>query len=565
MFDNIFLQLSIIFGITASLAFFVRWLRQPFLIAYIFAGILAGPFVFNFIQKGDEAYHIFSQFGVVLLLFVVGLSLNFHSLKKIGKVSLITGFTQAVLTSGLSFFVLRFFSLSVSSSLYISLAITFSSTIIITKLLSDKKDTESVYGRYTIGLMLVQDVIAIGLMIFLVNGKDSDVFWAHSLGFLLIKVGVLIACIYCLSKFVVPFLLNKIARSSEFLFLFTVAWCFGITSLVNFMGLSLEIGAIFAGLSLGSSPYQPEISSRIRPLRDFFLILFFIILGSELSFSNFQTSLFPAIALSIFVLLVKPLILFFLFRFLKFTRRNSFLSATTAAQVSEFGFILLFTGQQLGYVGQNDIAIFTLVALITIFFSSYLITYNEQVYRLFLGFFSLFGKDRAQQKEEPIPVYDAWVIGYHRMGWKVCETLRQQKISFAVLDFNPEIINRLQAQKIPAYFGDVADVEFLSELPFSSAKYVISTIPEVDDQFTFIQYVRSVNTKAYIIANLHHVQYLKDFYKAGADYVMMPHFLGGYRISEILRSKKLSRTTFKKLQKEQEMENQLRLKSLVYD
>jgi len=565
MFDNIFLQISIILAVTASLAFVVRLLKQPLLIAYIISGILAGPLLFNFIAKEEESYHVFSEFGIVLLLFVVGLSLNFQYIKKVGKVAVITGVVQAAVTAGLSFFLLQAFSLTFFPALYLSLAIAFSSTIIITKLLSDKKDTESVYGKYTIGLMLVQDVIAIFLMIFLVSGRNPELALSQSLGFLLLKVVILIACIYFLSKFLIPFILDRIAHSAEFLFLFTVAWCFGITSLVNLMGLSLEIGAIVAGLSLGSSPYQPEISSRIRPLRDFFLILFFIILGSEMNVSNLRSALVPALVLSAFVLVLKPFILYILFRLLKFTRRNSFLSGTTAAQVSEFGFILLFTGQQLGQVGENELAIFTLVALITIFFSSYLITYNEAIYRALIPVFNIFGKDKFQQPEEKIPVYDAWVVGYHRMGWKVCETLKELKISFAVIDYNPEMVKKLKAEKIPVYFGDVADVEFLSEVPLEQSKLIISTIPEPDDQFTFIKHIRSLKTKPYLIANLVHNRYLKDFYDAGADYVMMPHFLGGYRISEILKKEKLSRGTFKKLRKEQEEELHLRLRALTHD
>lgn len=565
MFNSIFLQISIILGVTAVIASIVRFLKQPLLVAYILSGILAGPLLFNFIRGDEESYHLFSEFGIVLLLFVVGLSLNFNYIKKVGKVAVITGLGQALLTSVLSFYLLRFFQVAFYPSLYLSIAITFSSTIIITKLLSDKKDTESVYGRYTIGLMLVQDVIAIFIMILMASGKDPNVSFLHSLSFLALKSAVVVACIYFLSKFLIPFILNRIAKSSEFLFLFTVAWCFCITSIVNLFGLSLEIGAIVAGLSLGSSPYQPEISSRIRPLRDFFLIMFFIILGSEMNVANFQQALVPGLILSIFVLLLKPLILYILFRTLKFTRRNSFLSGTTAAQVSEFGFILLFTGEQLGHVGDQELAIFTIVALFTIFFSSYAITYNERLYRMLIPFFSFFGKDRYQQLEDEVPVYDAWVVGYHRMGWKICETLKDLKISFAVIDYNPEMVSNLKQQGIPVYFGDVADVEFLSEIPLEKSKLIISTIPEADDQYTFIKHVRSLSTKPYIITNLVHSKYIKDFYAAGVDYIMMPHFLGGYRISEILRENKLSRGMFKKLRTEQEKEMKMRITALTHD
>ena len=561
MIHDIFFQVSVLLGVTAAIAVIVRALRQPLLVAYILAGIISGPILLDFIEGNDEAYRVFSQFGIVLLLFVLGLSLNFQYLKKIGKVAVVAGLGQLVLTALLAYLLLASFAVPFFSALWLGFAMTFSSTIIVTKLLSDKKDTESVYGRYTIGLMLVQDVIAIIMMLFITSPAHGAASLALFTGVLIVKAGVLVACIYFLAKFLIPFLLDHIAASAEFLFLFTLAWCFGIAALVHAFGFSLEIGAIMAGLSLGSSPYQPEISSRIRPLRDFFLIMFFIILGSQMYLSSFEAALIPGLALSGFVLLVKPLILYVVFRLMRFTRRNSFLVSTTGAQVSEFGFILLVAGA----LGNGERAMFTIVALVTIFISSYLITYNEQIYRFFLPMFSFLGRDRYQQQEDDVPVYDAWVIGYHRMGWKICETLRQQKISFAVIDFNPEIVKFLKAERIPVYFGDAADVEFLSELPLAEAKLVVSTIPEVDDQFTLIRHVRGRTKKGHIIANLSEMKYVKDVYAAGADYVMMPHLLGGYRISEILRGRALSRRVFRKLRDEQEKEIHLRILANAHD
>lgn len=566
MFDSIFLQISILLGITVVIATITRMLRQPLLISYIISGLFAGPLLLNFINAGEHQYEVFAEFGIVLLLFIVGLSLNFDHLKKIGKVAVVTGVGQVVFTGFFGYFILKLLGFSPEVSLYLAIAITFSSTIIITKLLSDKKDVETVYGRYTVGLMLVQDVLAI-LLLFFLNSftQDTGNPIYISFGILILKGLITISAIYFLSKFILPLILERVARSSEFLFLFTLAWCFGIASIAYTFGFSLETGAIIAGLSLGSSPYQPEISSRIRPLRDFFLILFFIILGSKMNLTSLQEALVPGGVLALFILIGNPLILYVLFRIMKFTRRNSFLAGVTAAQVSEFGFVLLFAGQAAGYISDTVLAIFTMTALVTIFVSSYLITYSEQVYRFLIPLFNLFGKDKRQQPEDDVPIYDAWVVGYHRMGWSVCQTLKEQGVSFAVIDYNPEITKQLQEDGIPAYFGDIADVEFLSELPLEHAKLIVSTAPTMDDQFTFVKYVRSVSKKAYVIANLTQTQHVQAFYEAGADYVMMPHILGGYRISEILQTKRLTRNTFKKLRNDQEKELDLRKRAKIQD
>lgn len=551
------MQVSALLGITVSIAFFVRLLRQPLMIAYIVAGIVAGPLVLNFMHGDSHLYHAFSEFGIVLLLFVVGLSLNFDHIKKIGKVSASTGIIQFLFTSVIGILIMHALGFSLMSAVYIGIALTFSSTIIIVKLLNDKKDTQSVYGKHVIGLMVIQDVIAIIMMI-VISTLNEDGGLLKGMSMLGIKFLALAGFVYVVARYALPKILDHIAKSAEFLFIFTIAWCFGVASLLYWLGFSIEIGALIAGLALGSSPYQLEISSRIRPLRDFFIVLFFVILGSQMQVTDINAAIVPAVLLSLFVLVGDPFILYHSFRAAKFTRRNSFLAGVTAAHVSEFGFVLLFTGMQAGYVTQNDVSLFTMIALITIFLSTYAITYNEQFYRLLIPFFNIFGKDKYLQIEEARDIYDVWLFGYHRIGWKVCESLQQKNIRFAVVDFDPKAVEKLERLGIPVVFGDAADVEFLSSLPLEKSKLIVSTLPEVDDQLTLINYVRSLSEKPHIIANLHHVRYLDDLYEAGANYVMMPHLLGGQWMAEFLQSEQWSKKAFDALKRHQKEELRMR-------
>lgn len=542
--------MSVLLGITVSIAFFIRLLRQPLIIAYIVAGIMAGPAFFNIVHQDRNLYELFAQFGVVLLLFIIGLNLNFRHLKKIGRISFIVGFGQVVFTSAVGTLILLALKFSFMSALFIAIAMTFSSTIIILKLLADKKDTDTVYGKYTIGVMLVQDLIAIIIMVLLGIGAGNA--GATSLVFLMLKGIVAISTIIAVARYILPRIIKHIASSSEFLFLFTVTWCFSIASLLYAIGFSLEIGALAAGISLSASPYQSEIASRIKPLRDFFLVLFFIVLGSQMQIASLEEVLVPGIVLSLFILIGNPFILFFLFRSMKFTRRNSFLSGLTAAQVSEFGFVLLFTGKQAGYVSGNEIPVFTLVAIATIFTSSYIILYNEQIYRFFLPVFQLFGPDTLRQSSRPPRSYDAWVVGYHRIGKKVAEALKELEISFAVIDFDPHVIEELHHKRIPSVFGDIADVEFLSDLPVGSADLIIMTIPAVDDQVNFITHARKLNPDILIIANAYYPQEAQALYEEGADYVMMPHAVGGSWIAKTLKAKKITRKSLAQMRAQQE-------------
>lgn len=561
MTENIFLQISVLLSITVSIAFIIGLLRQPLMMAYILAGIVCGPIFLNLLQGDANLYEALAQFGIVLLLFMVGLSLNFTNLQKMGKVAVVIGLGQFLITGVIGGLIMLLSGLSLQASIYIGIAITFSSTIVIFKLLNDKKEHESIYGRYTIALMLVQDLIAIAILVILGIMKEGGTLGA-TMGLLSLKILLIGSTLYLFSRSILPRLLQKVAHSGEFLFLFTITWCFAVASVIYALGFSIEIGALMAGLSLGSSPYQTEIVSRIKPLRDFFLILFFVILGSEMSIASTQSILIPGLILSAFVLIGKPIILYLIFRGTRFMRKNSFFAALTAAQVSEFGFIMLFTGNHIGQVNDQTLTIFTMSALISLFISSYLITYNEKFYLIFKPFFKLFGKDKYHQKNNIKKNYDIWVFGYHRIGKKVVETLSEQKMEFAVVDYNPETIKELQSLKIDSYFGDAGDVEFLEMLTIQTAKLIILTIPDPDDQSTLINYVRRNNPNAKIIANLYSFHNADNLYKAGADFVMIPHLLGGQWFQDFLKTKKkLTKKTFKNLRESQQKEMQITLVS----
>lgn len=560
--DSIFFQISILLGIVAIVSLLVHLLRQPFIIGYIITGILAGPVFIKLIDPKADFYHSFAEFGVVLLLFVLGLSLNFNHLKQIGKVAVITGVGQVLFTGLIGSILLIFMGFDLLPAIFLAVAITFSSTIIIVKLLTDKKEIDSVYGQYTVGLMLVQDVIAIIILLLIpllvqTENNSLTLILAQWFG----RAIVMFSLVYLLSKFLLPILLDRIAKSAEFLFTFTIAWCFGIAGLAHWGGFSLEVGALMAGLSLGSTPYHFEIGSRIKPLRDFFIMLFFIILGAQMDLSNLVNVIWPGIILSVFILIGNPFILYVLFRFNNFSRRNSFLAGVTAAQVSEFGFVLLFIGQSVGYVNNDMLATFTIVALLTIFVSSYLITYNKKIFNLLHPFLKMFGKEkhhRGEDENNNILQFDVWVFGYHRLGWKICEALKEQEKSFAVVDFDPQVNQRLKQRGIPSFYGDAGDIEFLDELPITTAKLIIMTLPDPNDQITAIRYLKKINPKVIIIGTLNHTVYLDDLYAAGADYIMMPHLLGGQWMTEVLKKRSWSKRTYERLRQDQKKELKLR-------
>lgn len=555
MTNDIFLNTSILFGITVTIAFAVRFLRQPLLVAYLIAGIVAGPVVLDLFRNDADLYRAFSEFGIVLLLFVVGLNLNIRHLRAIGRTAVIAGVGQLVFTAIVGFLILLALPMPMLARVYLAVAITFSSTIIITKLLADKGHTARLYGRQVIGLMVVQDLLAIALLVVLSTIRVEQSL-AQSLGVVLLKgVGAIVALAF-LSRFLLRYVLTAVAHSGEFLFLTTVAWCFGVAAGVHALGFSLEVGALAAGISLAASPFQPEIASRVKPLRDFFLVLFFLVLGSTMQFGGLARA-FPAGAiLSAFILVGNPIILYAIYRKLGFTRRNSFLAGITAAQVSEFGFVLILTGQALGHLTGDERTIFTITALATFIGSTYLITHGETMFRWLRPLLVRFGRD-VHQPEPPSERYDAWVFGYHRIGWKVCMGLQRKGVRFAVVDDNPDAIAKLRERTIPEFFGDASDIEFLESFPVDRADLIVSTIPDRDTQLVLLRHLRDRRSRALVIVTTEQLRDRAELYAAGADYVMMPHLLGGTWMADVLAERPWTAELLAGFRREQDEELKL--------
>jgi voltage-gated potassium channel Kch len=274
-------------------------------------------------------------------------------------------------------------------------------------------------------------------------------------------------------------------------------------------------------------------------LRDFFLIIFFIILGFNTDFSNIKLILIPAIALSLIVLIIKPIILMFLSTLFGYTKRTNFLVGTSLAQISEFSLIVLFLGVSLGHVGNEVLQTIILTMIITILLSTYMVIYSQKFYDKMKWFADLFEKKRVNGKDKMINnKYDAILFGYNRIGFSILNSLKNSKRKYLVVDFNPDTILTLNKFKIPCLYGDVDDVDFLKELPLDKVELVISTVPECETNSVLINAIRKVNKNAIIIVRAHLINDALELYKKGADYVLTPHFLGGEYVSNMIHELK---------------------------
>jgi len=545
--ENLFIELSLILVIAVVISGFMKLLKQPLIIGYIIAGIIVSPSVLNLIQSG-EGIGTFAQMGVAILLFMVGLNLEPRMIKDVGLVSLVTGLGQLIFTFGIGFLISLALGFNYLTSAYISIALAFSSTIIIMKLLSDKGDTSTLYGKISIGFLIVQDLVAI-LILMVISSFDSGASFS-SIAFQKVGIGIgLIVGIFLFSIIVLKPATKLMAKSQELLLLFSIGWAFAIASLFDFVGFSIEIGALLAGISLSVSPYRYEISSRMRPLRDFFLLIFFILLGSQLEFGDVTSSITPIIILSLFVLIGNPLIVMTLMGRMGYTKRNSFLAGLTVSQISEFSFILIALAIVVGHVESNVLSLITVIGLITMAGSSYAIINGNKIYSYLSNYLRVFERRDIKVDEGKFyreDDYDIILFGYNRIGYSLKKSFRKTKKKFLIVDNNPDTILDLVKNGVSCRYGDAEDPELLADLPLKNAKMIISTIPEFDGNLFLIKKIKEVNEKASILVVSHRIDEALDLYKAGATYVITPHFFGGLHTANLIEKHGFDRDKFEK-------------------
>ncbi len=528
------LELAIVILVAAVLGSAAKLFRQPVILAYLATGIVIGYFgLFNFQDK--EVFSIFSDLGIMFLLFLVGLEINYTSLRLVGKASVILGLGQIVFTAALGYLITAALGFPPLQAIYIAVALTFSSTIIIVKLLSDKRELHSLHGKMSVGLLLVQDLVAVLILIFLasVDTGGGGIWWNVILTVL--KGIALFAFILFLGRKVFPPLFDRIARSQELLFLASVAWLFLLAAAIAKIGFSIEIAGLLAGLALANSSERFEISHKLRPLRDFFILIFFVILGTSLTLSNFNGLASPIILLSLFVLIGNPLIILVLMGIMGYRKRTSFLTGMNIAQISEFSLVLAAVGLKIGHITEGVVALITAVGIITIAFSSYFIMHGETIYRFFSRPLSLFERKRTKETElsdgeEAKPIV---LIGCGRTGESLALGLPRSEI--LIVDFDPDVVKKLKMRGFSVLYGDSADDELFHRAHMKEAKLVISTSPDLDDNLALLAQLSMPNdTRPKVIVRADTEENAKALYEHGTDYVLLPHFTSGQYLGKTI-------------------------------
>jgi Kef-type K+ transport system membrane component KefB len=540
-------EIALLLSLATVVSLVMRLLHQPLIVGYILTGIFAGPQVLNVIHD-TESLELFSKIGIIFLLFIVGLNLNPKIIAEVGKVSLVTGIGQIVFTSVIGFGIALLLGIDRVAALYVAIALTFSSTIIILKLITDKNDLEKLYAKIAIGFLLVQDIAATIILIAVGIFSKSGVESVGSMVIVTLIKGVwLFVVLAAVSHWLLPRLTRRIAASQELLFLFSASWALGLASLFAVLGFSVEIGALVAGVTLASTVYAAEMAARLKPLRDIFILIFFILLGSQMVLTDVQSLILPAAILSMFVLVGNPIIVIILMNLLGYSRKTGFLAGLTVAQISEFSLILAAIGFQVGHLPQQILSLITLVGLITIAGSTYLILYADKIYSLIAKWLNLLEIVKTNPSEHEKQTVHTKIIlfGYDRVGDYFVKTFQALGKPFLIVDFNPESISRIETEGLPCLYGDASDPEFLAEIPLENIELCVSTIPDPSVNLSIQRRFNQINSSAITVLLAHRITEAKELYRAGASYVLLPHYLGAQYAAKLIKKFGLKKTPYK--------------------
>ena len=531
-----FSEVAVLLMMAAGVGLIGLLLRQPLIVSFIAVGLLAGPSALDVVQS-DAQIGLLSELGIALLLFLVGIKLDVKLVRSLGAVSVLTGLGQVGFTALFGFFIGLGLGLDAITSLYVAVALTFSSTIIIVKLLSDKREIDALHGQIALGFLIVQDLVVVFAMIVLSAIGIGAADGGHGGGSVLSVMGsglAMLAAVVLFVRYAANPLTERLAHAPELLVIFAIGLATIFAAAGDAVGLGKEVGGLMAGVALASTAYRETIAARLAPLRDFLLLFFFIALGATLDLSLLGTHILGAVVFSLFVLIGNPLIVLAIMGALGYRKRTGFLAGLTVAQISEFSLIFVAMGVSLGHIADDALGLVTMVGLVTIAASTYMITFSHHLYALFEPLLGVF--ERKATPREPTEAgahkagrYRVILFGLGRFGTAIGLRLQRRGIAVLGVDFNPQAVRRWRGLGLEAEFGDATDPEFVAELPLSGARWVVSTVPiqptglsQEDARRTLIQSVRAAGFSGQVAAASHSAVDSAELFAAGADLVLEP-------------------------------------------
>jgi Kef-type K+ transport system membrane component KefB len=518
---GVFEQVAAVLAVCVAAGALAMLLRQPLIVGLIAAGIAVGPDALGLVEHSSEI-ELLATIGISLLLFVVGLRLDVRLVRRLGPVALATGLGQVAFTSIVGYLIAVALGFSRVSALYIAVALTFSSTIIIVKLLADKREIDDLHGRIALGFLIVQDLVVVLAMIVITAAGEGDGDLAAQVVGVIARGTLLLVIAGAFGRFVAPRIGHLFARSTELLVLAAVTWAVMLAAVSVLLGFGEEVGAFLAGMSLASTPYREAMSGRLSTLRDFLLVFFFIELGTAFELSTATAQLGAAVIFSLFVLIGNPIIVMIIMGVMGYRKRVSFKAGLTVAQISEFSLILVALGVSQGHVGNEILGLVTAVGLVTIAVSTYLIYGSDTIYARLEPLLRVFERERPTASvdlDDARPTPEYIVIGLGRFGRTIVEELIERGDEVLGVDFDPRSIRELTCALV---YGDAEDPDLPLQLPMDEVRWVISSLRGVDTNLLLISSFRRQGYRCRIAVSADDEADADRLRSAGADLVIRP-------------------------------------------
>lgn len=532
----------------AVLGFPAYLLRVPLLLAYLLAGVLLGPQLGFGLVKSPETIATLSEIGLVLLMFILGLEIDLRKLLQAGKAVLVNGVTQftgCALVAAVFFGVLTSLAGSTGNYglLYLCVAGSLSSTLIAVKILSDRMELDTLTSRITLGILVLQDLWAIG---FLSVQPNLDNLSAGAVGLSLVKAACLVVTSGILARYLLPRVFARAGKQPELMLILAMAWCFGICGFADYLHLSLEMGALVAGISIASFPYHVDVASKISSLRDFFVTLFFVSLGLQIPMPT-SAVLTLAGGIVVFALVSRLLTVFPVLHALKYGNRASLLPALNLSQISEFALVLAALGVGYGHVSQDLLSAFILAMVATALLSSMIIPNGHAIYRWANPWLEKIGfKDHVSVTGEDIShAHDAQTVllGFHREASSLLHEMLNRYSEAAlknvmIVDFNPEAHQKLKALGIACKYADLSHEDTLRHLHLEHAKLFVCTIPDLllkgTNNLKLARTLKKIAPDARIIVTAESSEGARRMYEEGADFVFLPRIVGAQFLADVM-------------------------------
>ncbi|MDB5566289.1 MAG: hypothetical protein JWP84_2855 [Tardiphaga sp.] len=540
------ITLCILFAWGIGLA--AHFFRQPLILAYLIAGFVIGPFGIGLV-KSDESISTISELGLIFMLFMIGLEIDLKKIVRAGRVILFAAGGQLI--GGCVLGALFFMAIGLPlggggfDALYLCIACALSSTVVIVKVLYEKRELDTLPGRITLGVLVLQDIFAILFLAVQPSLADLQV---SVIVLSMARVGVLVATALVLSRYVLPYLFHQIARRPELVLLGALAWCFLIGEIAERLHLSREMGSLVAGVSLSTFPYALDVTAKVTTLRDFFITLFFVAVGMTIPIPNLSV-IGLALIIAVFTVASRILTTFTPLYLMKQGLRASLLPALNLAQISEFSLVVLQTGIAAGHIKTQTSSAASFAFVLLAVLSTFAMMRSDQITRMLIGPLKRIGLrdlDHGQQEAG----HDAGhgdarrivILGFYRAASALLSEIERQNQSLldqiTVVDFNPNVFRTLVERGQHVIYGDISNVDTLVHAGVGKAEIIILSVPDSllkgANNEKLVRHVRSINPTAKIISTADLLSDVPDIYAAGADYVTVTRLSDAHTLYEVI-------------------------------